>query len=89
MRPSVSSVAHILLASSILICHVTAWMIHGGGFLIGGSHHIPIDQVEWFLEQGIAVVSNEYRLLPQYVNRSNVPICAYCLQCFHRGRARR
>ncbi|KAJ9099308.1 hypothetical protein QFC21_004189 [Naganishia friedmannii] len=41
-----------------------AWMIHGGGFTIGGSSHIPVDQVEWFLEQGIAVVSNEYRLLP-------------------------
>lgn len=43
-------------------------MIHGGGFTIGGSHHIPVDQVEWFLEQGVAVVSHEYRLLPQYVD---------------------
>jgi acetyl esterase/lipase len=42
-------------------------MIHGGGFTIGGSHHVPVDQVRWFLERGIAVVSNEYRLLPQYV----------------------
>lgn len=48
-------------------------MIHGGGFTIGGSHHIPVDQVEWFLEQGVAVVSHEYRLLPQYVG---LPECA-------------
>ncbi|GHJ90289.1 hypothetical protein NliqN6_6691 [Naganishia liquefaciens] len=41
-----------------------AWMIHGGGFTIGGSHHIPVDQVQWFLDHGVAVVSNEYRLLP-------------------------
>ncbi|KAJ9104128.1 hypothetical protein QFC19_004112 [Naganishia cerealis] len=49
-----------------------AWMIHGGGYTIGGSHHIPVDQVEWFLEHGVVVVSSEYRLLPQYARLSLV-----------------
>lgn len=39
-------------------------MIHGGAWSIGGSGHLPPDQVIYLLEQGFAVVSPEYRLAP-------------------------
>lgn len=42
-----------------------AIMIHGGGFCLGSSFHIPFAQVNYFLDRGIAVCSLEYRLLPQ------------------------
>lgn len=39
-------------------------MIHGGAWSIGGSGHLPPDQVTYLLEEGFAVVSPEYRLAP-------------------------
>lgn len=42
-----------------------AIMIHGGGFCLGSSFHIPFAQVNYFLDRGIAVCSLEYRLMPQ------------------------
>jgi acetyl esterase/lipase len=39
-------------------------MIHGGAWTIGGSDHLPPDQVNFLLARGFAVVSPEYRLLP-------------------------
>lgn len=39
-------------------------MIHGGAWSIGGSGHLPPDQITYLLEQGFAVVSPEYRLAP-------------------------
>jgi hypothetical protein len=41
-----------------------AMMIHGGAWSIGGSGHLPPDQVTYLLEEGFAVVSPEYRLAP-------------------------
>ena len=39
-------------------------MIHGGAWSIGGSGHLPPDQITYLLEEGFAVVSPEYRLAP-------------------------
>lgn len=53
----------LYLVSSYLAS--TAIMIHGGGFTLGNSAHIPYNQVNYFLDQGFAVCSIEYRMLPQ------------------------
>jgi acetyl esterase/lipase len=42
-------------------------MIHGGGFTLGESVHVPYNQVNYLLDNGVAVCSIGYRLLPQYV----------------------
>lgn len=46
-----------------LICSLV--MIHGGGFTIGSSSDVPVNQIKHYLENDIAVVSLEYRMLPQ------------------------
>lgn len=40
-------------------------MFHGGGWLMGSADMIPFNQVRYLLSHGVAVVSCEYRLLPQ------------------------
>lgn len=45
-----------------------AVMAHGGGFLLGSCRDIPYNQVQYYLDHNIAVVTLEYRLIPQSVN---------------------
>ena len=47
-------------------------MIHGGAWTIGGSGHLPPDQINYLLDEGFAVVSPEYRLAPHVTLRDCV-----------------
>lgn len=40
-------------------------MIHGGAFTMGGSSDVPVNQIKHYLENNMAVVSLEYRMVPQ------------------------
>jgi acetyl esterase/lipase len=46
---------------------VYASLYHGGAFTVGASSDLAHHQVQWYLRQGFAVVSPEYRLVPQWV----------------------
>lgn len=40
-------------------------IIHGGAFTHGSTKDIGFHQVKWLMQNGVAVVSLEYRMLPQ------------------------
>jgi acetyl esterase/lipase len=44
-----------------------AVVLHGGGYVLGACRDIPYNQVQYYLDHNIAVVTVEYRLLPQSV----------------------
>lgn len=45
--------------------HPVVLYLHGGGLIMGGRSWVPADQRDALLEDGIAVVSADYRLAPE------------------------